>query len=305
MKLVNYRLKYPFAQNRIGILKGEKIVDVHKVHEFVANHIDSNEAGTLLPADPNEFYLNANANIMTLERLFSRLQNPPEHISFQRTEVILETPIPNPSKIICIGTNYADHVKEMGGDLPEYPVLFSKFNNALIGPEDDIHKSTVTEKLDYEVELTVVIGKKAAKVKKENALDYIAGYTIGNDISARDLQKRTPQWLQGKSLDHTTPVGPWLVTTSEISDPSHLRVRSYVNGEQRQSSNTEQLIFDIPFLIEFISNIMALEPGDMILTGTPGGVGFAMNPPALLNDGDQVTLEIEKIGTLENKVVNV
>ncbi|WP_058308916.1 fumarylacetoacetate hydrolase family protein [Gracilibacillus massiliensis] len=303
MKLVNYRLKYPFATNRIGIINDQEIIDVHKAHDYVANKTNSNELGTLLPAAPNEFYLNANANIMTVERLFSQIQDLPENIVFPRSEVVLETPIPNPSKIICIGTNYADHVKEMGGELPEYPVLFSKFNNALIGPEDDIHKSAVTEKLDYEVELTVVIGKKATKVKKDNALDYVAGYTIGNDISARDLQKRTPQWLQGKSLDHSTPVGPWLVTTSEISDPSHLQVRSYVNGEQRQSSNTEQLIFDIPFLIEFISNIMTLEPGDMILTGTPGGVGFAMNPPALLNDGDKVTLEIEKIGTLENKVV--
>ncbi|WP_369403454.1 fumarylacetoacetate hydrolase family protein [Gracilibacillus boraciitolerans] len=190
-----------------------------------------------------------------------------------------------------------------GAKYQNTPVLFSKFNNALIGPEDEIYKSDATEKLDYEVELAVVIGAKASKVKKEDALDYIAGYTIGNDISARDLQKRTPQWLQGKSLDHTTPIGPWIVTTSEINDPGNLSIKSYVNGEPRQSSNTKQLIFDVQYLIEFISNLMTLDPGDIILTGTPGGVGMAMNPPKFLEADDLVTLEIDKIGKLENKVI--
>lgn len=142
-------------------------------------------------------------------------------------------------------------------------------------------------------------------MKKEDAFDYIAGYTLANDTSARDLQKRTPQWLQGKSLDHTTPVGPWVVTKEEVDNPHELAIRSYVNGEVRQSSNTAHLIFDIPFLINFISEIMTLEPGDIILTGTPHGVGLAMEPSGLLQEGDRVKLEVEGIGTMENQVKKV
>ncbi|MFD2654958.1 fumarylacetoacetate hydrolase family protein [Gracilibacillus thailandensis] len=302
MKLVHYQLKHPYAQSRIGVVKDNKVIDLHAAQQEL---IDQHKilADSIIPADPNAFYQQANLHIKHAENLLEQIKHYSTTHVFERDEVVLHTPNPNPSKIICIGTNYRDHVKEMGGELPEYPVLFSKFNNALIGPEDKIHKSEATDKLDYEVELAVIIGEKASKVAKEEALNYVAGYTIGNDISARDLQKRTPQWLQGKSLDHTTPVGPWLVTTSELNDPSHLAIKSYVNGELRQSSNTEHLIFDIPYLISFISNLITLDPGDIILTGTPDGVGFAMNPPKLLQSGDVVTLEIDQIGTLENRVI--
>src|SRR5699024_10804952 len=142
----------------------------------------------------------------------------------------------------------------------------------LIGPEEEIQKTALTEKLDYEVELTIVIGREATEIKREDALNYVAGYTIGNDTTARDLQKRTPQWLQGKAIDRTTPIGPWVVTPDEIGDPANLSIRSFVNGEKRQESNTSKLIFDIPYLIEFISNLITLEPGDLIMTGTPDGV---------------------------------
>lgn len=225
-----------------------------------------------------------------------------DNLTYDREEVSFGTPVPAPSKIICVGKNYTDHVAEMKGDVPEFPVLFAKFTNALIGPEDTIEKTTHTTKLDYEAELVVVIGKEASRVSKDNALNYIAGYSIGNDTSARDLQKRTPQWLQGKTLDRSTPVGPWVVTTEEIGDPSHLAIRSFVNGEKRQTSNTSHLIFDVPFLIEFISSLITLNPGDVIFTGTPDGVGFAMKPPQFLRNGDVVTVEIDKIGELENRV---
>src|SRR5699024_5483285 len=179
----------------------------------------------------------------------------------------------------------------------------SKFPNALIGPEDNIHKSKQTDKLDYEVELTIVIGKEASQVKQEDAYDYIAGYTIGNDTTARDIQKRTLQWLQGKTMDHTSPFGPWVVLKEDIPAPDQLEVRTFVNDELRQQSNTNKLIFDIPFLIEFISGLITLQPGDMIMTGTPEGVGAGMNPPTFLEDGDIVRLEIDQIGSLVNTVV--
>src|SRR5699024_4864701 len=148
-------------------------------------------------------------------------------------------------------------------------------------------------------------GKEASHVKREEALDYIAGYTIGNDISARDLQKRTPQWLQGKTLDRSTPVGPWVVTADEVGDVGNSSVYSYVNGEERQSATTEKLIFDIPHLIEFISSLITLKPGDLIMTGTPDGVGMGMEPPQFLNDKDTIGVEIDKIGWMENRVSEV
>lgn len=302
MKLVNYRLKYPFSSDRIGIIQEDVIIDLQAAHQELIQKKHLPQTEHILSENPHAFYQQAEKHISIAEEINQLLAKHQVEHSFSRDEVVINTPVPNPSKIICIGTNYADHVAEMGSELPEYPVLFSKFNNALIGPEDAIHKSDATEKLDYEVELAVVIGKQTSKVSKEEAFDYIAGYTIGNDTSARDLQKRTPQWLQGKSLDHTTPIGPWLVTKEELKDPGNLTIKSYVNGEQRQSSNTKQLIFDIPHLIEFISNLITLEPGDIILTGTPDGVGLAMEPPQLLHVGDTVKLEIEQIGVLENKV---
>ncbi|UOQ87334.1 fumarylacetoacetate hydrolase family protein [Gracilibacillus salinarum] len=303
MKLVRYRFKYPYAQSRMGIIEGDRVLDISELQQELIAQGVLDAATYLIPSDPQVFYQQAQFHIEETEKLLMH-RNAASLPMHKRADVILESPVPNPSKIICTGINYADHVKEMGSDIPSYPVLFSKFNNAIIGPEDDIHHPQTTKKLDYEVELVVVIGKKASHVKKEDALTYVAGYTIANDVSARDLQKRTPQWLQGKSLDHTTPIGPWLVTRSELSDPSNLAITSYVNKEVRQSSNTKHLIFDIEYLISFISSLMTLEPGDIIFTGTPDGVGLAMSPPQFLQAGDTVTLEIEKVGTLTNRVID-
>ena len=193
----------------------------------------------------------------------------------------------------------------MGRELPEFPVIFAKFSNAVIGPQDEIPLSPVTEQLDYEAEFSFVIGKRAKNVIKEHALEYVAGYTIVNDITARDLQRRTVQWLQGKTLDGSAPMGPWLVTTDEIPNPSDLGISLTVNGELRQKSNTKNLVFDVSFLVEFLSHIMTLEPGDVICTGTPGGVGFAREPQVFLQDGDIVHIEVEHIGALENRVKKV
>lgn len=208
----------------------------------------------------------------------------------------------NPGKIICVGHNYRDHILEMGRQLPENPVVFAKFANTVIGPQDDIPFYPISEQLDYEAEFAFVVGKKAKGVSREEALDYVAGYTIANDITYRDIQRRTLQWLQGKTVDGTAPMGPWLVTTDELPNPSGLEMVLTVNGEERQRANTDNLVFDVPHLVEFLSNLMTLEPGDIVLTGTPGGVGFARDPQVFLRDGDVVKIEIDKIGVLENRV---
>ncbi|MFC4402665.1 fumarylacetoacetate hydrolase family protein [Gracilibacillus xinjiangensis] len=303
MKLVNYKLKYDFALSRMGVMLNNNVVDLHQAYEQMIANVGAKESAFPLPSDPDTFYANGEASMEIAKKVYAYIEKNEPLTQYKREDVVLGPPIPNPSKIICIGINYADHVAEMGSEIPEFPVVFSKFSNALIGPEDDIHKISATKKLDYEVELAVVIGKKTSNVNKTDVHDYLAGYTMGNDVSARDLQKRTVQWLQGKSLDHTTPIGPWLVTKDEITDPSNLAIKSFVNGEIRQSSNTKHLIFDIPFLVSFISELITLNPGDIILTGTPDGVGMAMDPPQYLQHGDTVRLEIEGIGIMENKII--
>ncbi|WP_042143261.1 fumarylacetoacetate hydrolase family protein [Paucisalibacillus sp. EB02] len=305
MKLVSYRLKDKEVPLRVGMVVDENIVDLQEAYRR-QHPIQQEEIEQLIPSDPTLFFKLGDPAIQAAKEIYTSYVKENWQVEveqFTRNEVYLGPPIPEPSKIICVGRNYVEHAQEMKSDIPEYPVLFAKFSNALIGPEDYIEKTPFTEKLDYEVELTVVIGKEASKVKKEVAYEYIAGYTIGNDISARDLQKRTPQWLQGKTIDRSTPIGPWVVTTDEVGDPGKLDVRCYVNGELRQSSNTEKFIFDVSFLIEFISNLITLKPGDIIMTGTPDGVAFGMEAPKFLQEGDVVALEIEKIGYMENHVM--
>ena len=303
---MSYKLKEKMDHWRIGCIVEDRILDLQGAYLKQVGDKGDSIIDADFPSDPDKFYSFGEEMLEKARECLRHYQNEGEsfeEILYERESAILGAPVPNPSKIICVGKNYAEHAAEMDSDVPDHPVLFAKFTNALIGPEDSIEKSPATEKLDYEVELTIVIGKPASKVKRAEAYDYIAGYTIGNDTSARDLQKRTQQWLQGKTLDRTTPIGPWVVTADELADPSNLYIRSFVNGEERQSSNTSKLIFDIPYLVEFISNLITLNPGDIIMTGTPDGVGFAMKPPQFLNDGDVVTLEIEGIGTMENKVV--
>jgi len=302
MRFVNYRIKNKSDQSRVGFIINENVYDVQEsYHAFLEHEGLPNKD---LPSDPARFFGEGFKTINKAQDAFEYISEFPQTVQkFLREEVVLGPPNPNPGKIICVGLNYADHVKEMGSELQEYPVLFSKFSNALVGPEDAIEKNALTNMLDYEVELVAMIGKEASKVKREGAYKYIAGYTIGNDISARDLQKRTPQWLQGKTLDRSTPIGPWVVTTDEFK-PDNIGVRSYVNGELRQQSNTRHFIFNIPYLIEFISNLITLQPGDLIFTGTPDGVGMGRKPQQFLQAGDMVTLEIDGIGVLENKIID-
>lgn len=216
--------------------------------------------------------------------------------------VRLGAPVPRPSKIVCVGLNYKDHAEEQGVPLPEHPLLFSKASSTVIGPNDDVVLPKESAQVDYEVEYAIVIGKKATKVFKDRAFDYIFGYTVTNDVSARDIQFRQQQWHQGKSYDTFCPMGPYLVTKDEIADPGNLPVRLVLNGQALQNSNTNQLIFDTPTLVSRISHIMTLFPGDVISTGTPAGVGVFRNPKIFLKPGDRMETTVESIGTLKNTV---
>ena len=212
-------------------------------------------------------------------------------------------PIERPQKIVCLGLNYRDHAEEQGVDLPEKPLLFAKWPNTLIGPGEPIVIPPAVEKCDYEAELAVVLGARVHRVSKENALEAVQGYLCANDVSARDLQFGDGQWTRGKSVDTFCPIGPQLVPAADVPDPHDLRIRALVNGEAMQDSTTANLVFGIDDIISFASQTITLEPGDLILTGTPAGVGIFRKPPRLLQPGDEVTIEIEGIGSLTNPVI--
>jgi acylpyruvate hydrolase len=211
--------------------------------------------------------------------------------------------VPNPGKVICVGLNYVEHIRETGRGLSDYPVLFTKFANSLTGPFDEIPCPPESSAIDYEGELTVVIGKSARRVSRDDALGYVAGITVANDISMRDYQNKTHQWLQGKAWEASTPVGPELVTLDEVGDLSALTLRTTVNGQVVQEASTSLMIFDVPTLISTISEFTTLEPGDLILTGTPSGVGMRREPPLLLGPGDVVSVELDGVGRIQNTCV--
>jgi 2-keto-4-pentenoate hydratase/2-oxohepta-3-ene-1,7-dioic acid hydratase in catechol pathway len=218
------------------------------------------------------------------------------------SEVTLHAPVPNAGKILCIGLNYADHAQEFHLDIPTHPVLFAKFTNTLTGHGQAILNDGTSKAVDYEAELAFVIGRRAKKVSEAEALDYVAGYVTANDVTARDIQHADTQWVHGKSLDTFCPLGPWLITKDEVPDPHNLAISCRVNGVTLQNSNTRQLIFKIPALVSYLSQGITLEPGDIVLTGTPSGIGYARNPKVLLKAGDVVEVEIEKVGLLLNTV---
>lgn len=214
----------------------------------------------------------------------------------------MTVPIPRPGKIVCVGLNYRDHAEEQGVDLPAAPLFFAKYTTALIGPGDPIVIPPVVTKCDYEAELGVVLGSTVRNVSKENALEAVAGYLVANDVSARDLQFADGQWTRGKSPDTFCPVGP-LVSATEVPDPHVLAIRAILNGETMQDSSTANLIFGIDEIISYASQTSTLEAGDLILTGTPAGVGVFRDPQRLLQPGDEITIEIDGVGSLTNPVV--
>jgi 2-keto-4-pentenoate hydratase/2-oxohepta-3-ene-1,7-dioic acid hydratase in catechol pathway len=221
----------------------------------------------------------------------------------RREDAYWFAPVPRPGKLICIGLNYRDHAAESNMPIPERPVVFSKFTSAVIAPGEPVVLPTTSAQVDYEAELAVVIGRRAKNVSAARALDYVFGYTNFNDVSARDFQFADGQWQRGKSCDTFAPMGPTIVTADVVPDPHKLSIKLILNGKTMQDSNTDQLIFGVPELIEFLSQTITLEPGDVIATGTPAGVGFARKPPVFLRPGDMMEVEIEHLGKLNNPVV--
>lgn len=218
-------------------------------------------------------------------------------------EVTLRPLVPNPGKIVCVGLNYLDHVGETGREIPEYPVLFTKFAASLTGPYDRVSLPPESGQVDFEGELAVVIGRAGRRIAKAESMAHVGGYTLSNDVTMRDFQYKTHQWLQGKAWESSTPLGPFLVTPEEAGDPGRLELRLRLNGKEMQAASTAQLMFDVPTLIATVSEFVTLEVGDVLLTGTPGGVGFRRDPQVFIEPGDLVEVEIDGIGRIENEFV--
>lgn len=241
----------------------------------------------------------SNEDIAELQKVMHNAASQPE-LFLQYPAPEIGPCVPRPSKIICIGLNYRKHAEESGMAIPTVPIAFTKYNNTLVDYGKAVTLGAEGEQFDYEVELGVVIGKKCKNVPREKALEYVFGYCTANDLSCRDLQFKTSQWLLGKSLDHFLPLGKCLVTADEVGNPQQLQLTCTVNGEQRQNSNTADMIFSVAEIIEFLSRYMTLEPGDLILTGTPSGVIMGLPEKNWLKPGDKVTVSIEKLGSTEN-----
>jgi len=282
MKLATFRCA---GSTRIGLVDGDAVVDL----AATAPELPSDLIG-LLAAGPS-----------ALQRAQRALGEGPR---LPLADVQLEAPIARPPKFLAVGLNYADHVAETGRETPQHPTIFNKQSTCVIGPSDPIHLPRASQVVDYEGELGFVIGRRCRHVSRDDAPQVIAGYLVVDDVTVRDWQLRTPTWTMGKSFDTHGPIGPWIVTPDELPDPHQLRLRSFVNGELRQDSNTKQLIFDCFALVEYLSTAFTLEPGDVVATGTPSGVGIAMKPPRLLAAGDVVRIEIEGIGQIENRVID-
>lgn len=299
------------GRERLGVIEGTTIIDLNRSTEEYLKSQGKIRAIQLaeayVPQDTRGFLEGGVESQAYAKKAIEYALSGQSAIqlTYDKSAVKIGAPITNPGKIICVGHNYREHILEMGREIPENPVIFAKYSNTLMGPEEDIPFYPISEQLDYEAEFTFVIGKRAKNISEEDALDYVAGYTITNDVTYRDIQRRTMQWLQGKTVDGTAPMGPYLITTDELPDASNLEVVLTVNGEERQRSNTKNLVFTVEKMLSFLSNIMTLEPGDVVLTGTPGGVGFARDPQVFLKDGDIVKVAIDDIGYIENKVTQV
>lgn len=308
MKLITFTVN---GHSRIGaVVEDEKVVDLNYAYQAQlkseGKYRYKEIAEAFIPAEMKAFLEGGEESRELAKSVIAFAKANPESFTYplihHKADIRVEAPLSNPGKIICVGHNYREHILEMGREIPSNPVIFAKFANTILGPEDDIPFHPISEQLDYEAEFVFVVGKQAKNVSEEEALDYVAGYTIANDVTYRDVQRRTLQWLQGKTVDGSAPMGPWLVTSDELTDPSGLEMVLTVNGEERQRTNTSNQVFTTQKLVAFLSELMTLEPGDIILTGTPGGVGVAMDPPNFLKEGDVVRVEIDQVGVLENKV---
>ncbi|MFZ9039320.1 MAG: fumarylacetoacetate hydrolase family protein [Gammaproteobacteria bacterium] len=286
MKLVSYQ--YSDNQVHLGAVSDDRVINLNQA------------SGGAVPDDMLRFLQLGSGAMQTARDAVAQAEG-----ELRLDEVKLLSPVPNPSKVVAIGLNYMDHIREANLGMPKLATMFCKYPSSVIGSGEDIRWSnSLTEQVDYEAELAVVIGKTARNVDAEVAYDYVAGYMYCNDVSARDLQfKPGDQWLRGKCLDTFCPLGPYLVTRDEIPDPHQLSIQCRVNGEIRQDSNTREMIYSVPYLIEYLSEAFTLLPGDVIATGTPHGVGAFRDPPIWLQAGDEVEVEIEGLGALVNRCV--
>jgi 2-keto-4-pentenoate hydratase/2-oxohepta-3-ene-1,7-dioic acid hydratase in catechol pathway len=305
MKLVRFSNG---SEARIGAVSGETVIDLQAALAAAAAGTGASPetAVTRIPSGMREFLAAGESALQAAQEAVSYATSAASDNSFSHplSSVTLLHPIADPQKIICIGQNYRDHCEEQNQPLPERAIIFCKFASALNSPNKPVLLPAASEKVDYEAELVFVIGKRAKHVSEKDAKDYIAGYMCFNDISARDLQMHPAekQWIRGKSPDTFAPCGPYLVTADEIADPHDLDIQLTLNGEVMQTSNTSNLIFGVYYLVSHLSKTMTLEPGDMVATGTPGGVGAFRNPPVWLKPGDEMKVTIEGLGTLTNTV---
>jgi acylpyruvate hydrolase len=308
MKLVTYLWKGHLA---LGALANGHIVDLHHAYRAALNHVgDSDELAVADLRVPTDLLglLKGGDSSMTAARQALRFveeQRARDSASFCHPVADIEilAPIPRPGKVVCVGLNYHSHLAEIGEPAPEYPILFHKAATSIIGHGQSIVLPRVSRQIDYESELAVVIGRRGKYIPEENALSYVAGYTCANDVSAHDIEFRTSQWTSGKMLDTFCPLGPVLLTRDEIPNPNALRLKTVLNGQTVQDEHTSDMLFPVPFLISYISSLATLEPGDILLTGTPSGIGCNRRPQVFLRAGDQISVQIEGIGTLANPVV--
>lgn len=310
-KLVTYEFR---GEARLGAWLDGQVVDLNRAYRALLEERGvpraAARAGALVPAEMVEFLRGEEDSLQAAREALGYVQQAlrtPQRaeplraagVLFSGSEVKLKAPIPNPPHVLAIGLNYRAHAAEVGRELPEYPTVFSK-HGAVIGPGETIVIPAVVQQPDYEAELAFVIGKRARHVSREKALDYVVGYTVFNDVSARDVQRQTTQWTLGKSPDTFTAMGPYLVLKDEVPDPHALRIRTRIGDEVLQDSHTGDMIFTVAQVIEYITQVLTLEPGTVVCTGTPSGVGSARN--RFLQPGEVVTVEIEKLGELSNPV---
>jgi acylpyruvate hydrolase len=297
MKLVRFSTQGQAP--RIGALQGDRIADLQaSVAATLARRgvVRAQAiAAALVPASMRQFL---EGGVATRDAVAGIT----EWVTVERSATRLHAPIADPAKFICIGLNYKDHAEEAGQPIPKEPPIFAKWETAIVDPGEPILRPRGSSQLDWEVELGVVIGRPARYVPREQALDYVAGYTIINDASARDFQFLTSQWMAGKIFETAAPLGPYIADREEIPDPHVLELKTFVNGKQMQRGSTKTLIFDVRYLVSYLSNLTTLSPGDVIATGTPPGVGFGMKPPVWLQPGDVCRMEITGLGVLENPV---
>jgi acylpyruvate hydrolase len=297
MKLVRFSVNG--GSPRLGALQGDRIGDLQaSVAGSLAKRgvVRAQEIAAALVPQSTRAFLEGGA---AAEEAISAVR---DWVTVPTASARLLAPITDPGKFICIGLNYRDHAEETGNPIPKEPPIFAKWAPSIVDPGEPILRPRGSKQLDWEVELGVVIGRTARYVSKEQALDYVWGYTIINDASARDFQFLTTQWMAGKIFETAAPVGPFIADRQEIPDPHSLELKTFVNGKQMQRGNTKTFIFDVRYLVSYLSGLMTLSPGDLIATGTPPGVGLGMKPPVFMNPGDVCRVEIDGLGSMENPV---